>query len=238
MQARQRCRMELTNVWRVFWGIACHSCCRIWNRTLRFGGGGWFARIRRPRTSQRCSIGLRSGEREGQSILITCCCCRKLLTTRALCGRVLSSCNITPGPTAWRADMAMGRRMSSMYAMPVRLPSTRCRGVLWWRLKPSHTIRETPPCLSCSRTVASRKRSPGRLQTRIRSSLKDIACSGTRRIGAPWTTAALSRPDDAGPRQDEVHDEPWWVEVAPLAALIACSPRADGCEQFGHWPGC
>ena len=147
MQARQRCRMDLTNVWRVFWGITCRSCCRVWNRTLRFGGGGWFARIRPPRTSQRSSIGLRSGEREGQSILITCCCCRKLLTTRALCGRALSSCNTAPGPTAWRAGMAMGRRMSSMYAMPVRLPSTRCRGVLWWRLKPPHTIRELPPCL-------------------------------------------------------------------------------------------
>ena len=49
----------------------------------------------------------------------------------------------------------------------------RYSGVLLCRWKPAHTITELPPYLSCSWTQTSMKRSPGRLQARMRPSQED-----------------------------------------------------------------
>ena len=65
---QHRC-VENTMFLRVCWEMFCHSCCR--KRVGRFTstGGGCFSAIRRPRPSQTCSVGAKSGEQADKSVL-------------------------------------------------------------------------------------------------------------------------------------------------------------------------
>ena len=49
--------------------MAFHSTCRIWVSLARVAGGAWLDLSRCPKTSHRCSIGLRSGEQAGHIII-------------------------------------------------------------------------------------------------------------------------------------------------------------------------
>ena len=121
--------IDSTSRRRVAPGIACHSCCSSCARSWRVAGGGLMARTRRPSTSHRCSMGLRSGERAGQSILTTPCCRRKVRTTAARWHGALSSWKMAPLPTACRAGRTRGLTIVSRYATPVRRPWTMSRGL-------------------------------------------------------------------------------------------------------------
>ena len=77
--------------WRRCTGFCAHLSSRAWRRSSVFWGGLSIELIARPNSSQRCSMGLQSGDRGGCSIFMTLPCCRKLRTTLARWGVVLSS---------------------------------------------------------------------------------------------------------------------------------------------------
>ena len=97
MIAAQRPLMDCTRVRRVFWELVAHSISRISTSLTRVPAEGWLARMHLPRTCQRCSNDMRSGEHAGQAILMTWCSSRKVVTMRARCAGALSSWKITPG---------------------------------------------------------------------------------------------------------------------------------------------
>ena len=80
-----------TRRWRRCTGICAHLSSRAWRSSSRFWGGLSIELIARPNSSQRCSMGLQSGDLGGCSIFVTLPCCRKLRTTLARWGVALSS---------------------------------------------------------------------------------------------------------------------------------------------------
>ncbi|UYV83733.1 hypothetical protein LAZ67_23002375, partial [Cordylochernes scorpioides] len=101
------------------------------------GGGGWRDEIRRPRLSHTCSMGFRSGDRAGQFIRAIAWFWRKMSTTSALCGRVLSSIRRKFSPIS--TDTIRRRlHMKGLYArrliicVPLTPPQKRTRE-LWRR---------------------------------------------------------------------------------------------------------
>ena len=80
-----------TRRWRRCTGICAHLSIRAWRSSSRFSGGLSIELIARPNSSQRCSMGLQSGDLGGCSILVTLPCCRKSRTTLARWGVALSS---------------------------------------------------------------------------------------------------------------------------------------------------
>ena len=80
-----------TRRWRRCTGICAHLSSRAWWSSSRFWGGLSIELIARPNSSQRCSMGLQSGDLGGCSIFVTLPCCRKSRTTLARWGVVLSS---------------------------------------------------------------------------------------------------------------------------------------------------
>ena len=119
-------------------------------------------------SSHRCSIEDKSGLYGGQSSGLMLWLARKSWQTLATWGRALSCwkirwCYCTNGTAA-------GRRISSLYLTPVKLPVITINGDFSpWDIPPQ-TITEPPPNLSLSRTQASAKRSPRRRYTRRRPS--------------------------------------------------------------------
>ena len=80
-----------TRRWRRCTGICAHLSSRAWRSSSRFWGGLSIELIARPNSSQRCSIGLQSGDLGGCSIFVTLPCCRKSRTALARWGVALSS---------------------------------------------------------------------------------------------------------------------------------------------------
>ena len=80
-----------TRRWRRCTGICAHLSSRAWRSSSRFWGGLSIELIARPNSSQRCSMGLQSGDLGGCSIFVTLPCCRKSRTTLARWGVALSS---------------------------------------------------------------------------------------------------------------------------------------------------
>ena len=72
-----------TRRWRRCTGICAHLSSRAWRSSSRFWGGLSIELIARPNSSQRCSMGLQSGDLGGCSIFVTLPCCRKSRTTLA-----------------------------------------------------------------------------------------------------------------------------------------------------------
>ena len=150
-------------------GIVCHSfwsACSSWRR---FCGAGWRWRTRRSSSSQRCSIGLRSGERAGQRITLTFCCSKKSVVMRAVCGRALSCWNTSL--LMFIAGKKCGLRISSRYRRAFKLPGTVTSCVFRAYEIAAHIITLPPPKLSTSTTQFWAKRSLRRLYTLIRPSL-------------------------------------------------------------------
>ena len=80
-----------TRRWRRCTGIRAHLSSRAWRSSSRFWGGLSIELIARPNSSQRCSMGLQSGDLGGCSIFVTLPCCGKSRTTLARWGVALSS---------------------------------------------------------------------------------------------------------------------------------------------------
>ena len=76
-------------------GMLFQTWTRSWHSWFKVNG--WFGTRRRRLSisSNRCSMGDKSGEIAGQGNVLTFCCRRKLVTTRAMRGRALYSCTIT-----------------------------------------------------------------------------------------------------------------------------------------------
>ena len=85
-----------TRRWRRCTGICAHLSSRAWRSSSRFWGGLSIELIARPNSSQRCSMGLQSGDLGGCSIFVTLPCCRKSRTTLARWGVVVVP-EIMPG---------------------------------------------------------------------------------------------------------------------------------------------
>ena len=80
-----------TRRWRCCTGICAHLSSRAWQSSSRFWGGLSIELIARPNSSQRCSMGLQSGDLGGCSIFVTLPYFRKSRTTLARWGVALSS---------------------------------------------------------------------------------------------------------------------------------------------------
>ena len=80
-----------TRCWRRCTGICAHLSSRAWRSSSRFWCGLSIELIARPNSSQRCFMGLQSGDLGGCSIFVTLPCCRKSRTTLARWGVALSS---------------------------------------------------------------------------------------------------------------------------------------------------
>ena len=89
--AASRWGILATRRWRRCTGICAHLSSRAWRSSSRFWGGLSIELIARPNSSQRCSMGLQSGDLGGCSIFVTLPCCRKSRTTLARWGVALSS---------------------------------------------------------------------------------------------------------------------------------------------------
>ena len=92
-----------TRRWRRCTWICPHLSSRAWQSSSRFWGGLCIELIARPNSSQRCSMGLQSGDLGGCSIFVTLPSCRKLRTTLARWGVALSSdSGSCPRNNAWQ----------------------------------------------------------------------------------------------------------------------------------------
>ena len=80
-----------TRRWRHCTGICSNLSSRAWRSSSRFWGGLFIELISRPNSSQRCSMGLQSGDLGGCPIFVTLPCCRKSRTTLSRWGVALSS---------------------------------------------------------------------------------------------------------------------------------------------------
>ena len=80
-----------TRRWRRCTGICAHLSSKACRSSSRFWGGLSIELIARPNSSQRCSMGLQSGDLGVCSIFVTLPCCRKSRTTLARWGVALSS---------------------------------------------------------------------------------------------------------------------------------------------------
>ena len=85
-------------------GILCHSCCTYWLSWSNDWDGGWCWRTPLPNSSERCSMGFKSGDFEGHGNTWMLFRMRKSNDTLAAWGgqkysiRVyISSCNINKG---------------------------------------------------------------------------------------------------------------------------------------------
>ena len=152
--------MEFIRAFILLMGILSHSSNKAalnWSRVAEA--------FRRPLTlmsisSHIYSIEDKSGLYGGQSSGLMQWLARKSWQTLATWGRALSCwkirwCSCTNGT-------ATGRRISSLYLTPVKLPAITINGYFNpWDIPPQ-TITEPPPNLSLSWTQASAKRSPRR----------------------------------------------------------------------------
>ncbi|GFV82473.1 uncharacterized protein TNCV_3982651 [Trichonephila clavipes] len=82
------------------WGILFHSSRSAISKSRTVAGGLGRAAMRRPRMSQTCSIGFRSGEHAGHYIRCIFSASSMFFTRRALCGRALSSWKTKESPMA------------------------------------------------------------------------------------------------------------------------------------------
>ncbi len=94
-------------------GTARHSSWRAMNKASSVCGWTSLPLTRRPMTSQRCSIGLRSGLLAGQGSTVTLWCWRNSIETRAVCGRALSCWNSKFRPTRRWKGTTIGLNTSS-----------------------------------------------------------------------------------------------------------------------------
>ena len=87
------------NVWALSRGISSQTWIRASGSSLTGCGGTWQSKIHIYKTSHRCSIGFRSGERKDQSMASMCLLSRNCRNNLATWGRALS-CRRNPEPTA------------------------------------------------------------------------------------------------------------------------------------------
>ena len=101
-------------------GMAVHSACKAAASWGRVCGWGCRRRRRRSNSSQRCSMGFKSGDLEGQGRTLMLWCLKKTVVSRAVWGRALScwktSLTFTMMGCTW------GLRISSTYRWAVRFP--------------------------------------------------------------------------------------------------------------------
>lgn len=168
MQAWHLCLIELMIRLMMFCGIFCHC----WTNALR----NWLmlvglrARTRLPRASHTCSMGARSGDREGHSITSMLLAVKKFRVKRAVWGLALSCCRIPFCRCCCINGITTGVRMSSQYTWAVTARSKTTIWVLLFAVIPAQTCTLPPPKRSCLITQLSIKRSPGRRHTKIRPS--------------------------------------------------------------------
>ena len=122
MHAWQRRGMLLMRRRMVSCGMSSQICLRASVSSCKVWGATWRRLMDRNIMSQRCSIGFRSGDRHGHSIVSIPSSSRYCLHTLATWGRALSCIRRNPGPTAPAYGLTMGSRISSRYLMAVRLP--------------------------------------------------------------------------------------------------------------------
>ena len=140
-------------------GIASHFACSNPASWAKFFGRDTDFEISRPSSSHACSMGLRSGLREGQGIDLTPRADLKSLTILARCGAALSSCNFQPRLGVPRSCVAHGMRWSFktlMYDWPVTNPPKITSLDLPFLDIAPHTCTEPQPCEKASVTQFSR----------------------------------------------------------------------------------
>ena len=109
-----------TRRWRRCTGICAHLSSRAWRSSSRFWGGLSIELIARPNSSQRCSMGLQSGDLGGCSIFVTLPWCRKSRTTPWKAPHTW-----TEPPPAWTLwAWHPGRKRSPGKRRTLSLPST------------------------------------------------------------------------------------------------------------------
>ena len=145
--------MEFTRVLIMAMGMLFHSSCKAcvsWTWLV-----GAFGRLLTllSSSSHKCSIGDKSGLNAGQSSGCMLLLARNCWQTLATWGRALSCCNIRF--RACTHGTATGRRISSLYLTPFKLPSITINGDLNPYEMPPQTHTEPPPNLSRSTTHAS-----------------------------------------------------------------------------------
>ncbi|KAL0178872.1 hypothetical protein M9458_024314, partial [Cirrhinus mrigala] len=123
--------------------------------------------------SQMCSMGFKSGDRAGHSILEMPSSSKNSVTSLARRGPPLSSVSTKSGHVAPSYGRTTGLRISSLYLWPVRLPFSMMTSSVFAPMEmPPHTMTDDPPIRSCCTTFCGKFLSPGRRQTLLRLSRK------------------------------------------------------------------
>ena len=136
-------------------GRLSHSSWRAWRSSGNVMGLWGLCQTRWSSSFQMCSIGLRSGDFEGQGKTSMFCCWRKAWVILAVCGLALSRWKVMPGPLWLRKFTTSTARILSLYLAAVKVPSRKNRLVLLCEVIPAHTITLPPPNLSLSWTQQS-----------------------------------------------------------------------------------
>ena len=127
-------------------GIGAHSFCRAFMRSGTDVGREGLARNLRSSSSQRCSMGLRSGLCAGQSSSSTPNSSNYVFIVLALCTGAQSCWNRKgPSPNCCHKVGSIALSKMSWYAEALRLPFTGDKGPSPNPEKQPHTIIPPPP---------------------------------------------------------------------------------------------
>ena len=150
-------------------GIFDHSSRSAFVRSGTDVGREGLARSLRSNSSQRCSIGLRSGLCAGQSSSSTPNLLIHVFMDLALCTGAQSCWNRKrPSPNCSHKVGSMKLSKMSWYAEALRVPFTGTKGPSPTPEKQPHTIIPPPPNFTLGTMQSGKYRSPGNRQTQIR----------------------------------------------------------------------
>ncbi|XP_051528965.1 uncharacterized protein LOC127426291 [Myxocyprinus asiaticus] len=152
-------------------GIFDHSSRSAFVRSDTDVGREGLARSLRSNSSQRCSIGLRSGLCAGQSSSSTPNSLIHVFMDLALCTGAQSCWNRKgPSPNCSHKVGSMELSKISWYAEAFRVPFTGTKGPSPAPEKQPHTIIPSPPNFTVGTMQSDKYRSPGNRQTQTRPS--------------------------------------------------------------------
>ena len=144
----------------MYWGMACHSWISAASNCWRVTGCTALERTHLPSSAHKCSIGFRSGLRDGHGMTSTHCWRRN--------GK---SCNMRPHIILLKQPQTIlcheRKHQRRQDGIPVchciKTPCTTGNGVLWSGLTPAHTMIPPPPHRLCSKTQHCANLSPRHL---------------------------------------------------------------------------
>ena len=103
----------------MYWGMACHSWISAASNCWRVTGCTALERTHLPSSAHKCSIGFRSGLRDGHGMTSTHCWRRKSVESLPTCGLTLSCWNSRKPCCAMKGNTSDGK-MVSRYATALR----------------------------------------------------------------------------------------------------------------------